>query len=1266
MTGAFFGALAVAALSLTPSVARGEANLLANGDFGRGFASWGGNSYAGGEGSVGVAYAGSGEEEQTFARLVKTRGPGGAQMFQSAALPKGIGRLRFSFRAKGCPSNVYVKFLRADGRTPFPDSRGQPAQAKVVFAGAAGWTPVSAVLQVPAVAQAAGGRVVVHFGILGGATENVLCVDDVVLCPEETETAVPAPLTFAFAPTPKPDETYRPVEPLEDFSLAARDGLLLRNGEPHFWVGNGVDLGASHATPVGLWLAKMQGQEFVCVTDGIDWTATLDGDTLTLGATRIPAANLAWMREAQRLGLLVETLVTSRYFKYSNLKKYAQAHPDFADIHYDVGHFLSVDTGHPVGRRLLAERRKGVLTQLRDDPKLVLEFAREPGPEPSNRRTRDSFVAWARAKYGDLASANAVWRTSFADWSQVAPPHLPEDVLRSGGQVRKLELRAWALKNRPEMYYDWLAFVQADVARCLAGEVADVKAFAPKTLTAFDVRGHHSDNDDYMACLPAAIDRLFDIFELHDGYRAFYYTGRPYDLDILRVATSFPLFKYNFFRANTTKPLWNAEDIVSRVASADASPAAMAKNDLARLMDDDWDFRRDGDADWDRIPVPAAWDALEKWKGYTGTAWYRRRFTVARRYADDYADGSRKFYFVGKGIAQQGTVWVNGHEVGRVKGWATPFRLDVGRFLKFGQDNELLVRAEGNGGYLNGLRGFYHILPQDMLSDSIPFGEKQYRAMLWMYFAHGSSAVSVWNWGRDSYRPYLPELIEKINACAKRVQPALRAQRRGKVAMLYPYLYARGLPFAPFVARDAVRLDWFNALAFSGCEPDVLSEESCWTRLDPSVYPVLFAPQCDIVRDRTWAAVKDYLRKGGRLVMTDGSFAKTFGRFAATDVAEQPNVTRVPETRTMEALQETFRPMLPPDDLSLSVGGGGGENPLIHRVFVRQGDFAFLYLHNWGGQDHAVSLRLPQTVEGWTLVPMEGAFRVADGRVSVDVPSQAPAVALLSRDAGFRFEMPAATRARAAELRRLESLYAGADARLGRPKALFFAAAREGDMRVGAEVYPELCAAIRAAGYDIENVPSAAWTPERLAGYRLAVLPETATAQIRPTLADADAMSNLVAWVKAGGRLFCPVYSAGTLNAQGHLVQRGHLRPLGVAGFGETAWSEKSFDYGDIHQVVTANVDGRHPVGAGVATVSLYCAKALRLTKDSPLRPVVSFPTDASGKGAGGPVVVAGEVGKGRVVVSSDVMLFQPGRIDRADNARLLKNLVDYLAPDGL
>lgn len=1248
------------ALSLPLVAMASGSNLLVNGDFTDGFRAWDGNSYAGGKGSVGAASTGAFEDEQRFAKLVKSEGPGGAQMMQQARLPKEAAVLKFSFRAKGCPSNVYVKFLEADGRTPFLDSLGKPAQAKVVFGGATEWRDVTRTLKVPPAAQGKDGWVCVHFGILAGQVEQVLLVDDVSLVAESAGTpAEIRPLDFKFAPTPAPDASYRTVEPVEDFSFELKDGLILRNGEPHFWVGNGIDLGAGHATPVGLWLARLQGQEFAAITDGVDWNAKLDGDTLSFSVGRIPAANVAWIREAERLGFIAQPTVTSRYFKWSNLKKYTKDHPDFADVHYDTGHYLSLDTGHPVGRRLLAEKRKGLLTQLKDDRRLVLELAREPGSEPGNKRVKASFADWAKAKYGELGTANAVWKTKYADWSQVAPPHLPEDILYSGGQVRKIELRAWALKNRLEMYYDWLMFVQEDTARNLAGEVADVKGFAPAVPVGLDVRGHHSDSDGYLSYLPAAVDRIVDVFEIHDAYRPYYYNDVPYDLRVLRVSSSFQLFKYNFFRANTTKPLWNAEDIVSTVASAASSPEAMAKNDLGHLMGEAWEFRKDGDADWDRIPVPAAWDSLEKWKGYSGTAWYRRHFTVERRYADDYADGSRKFYFFGKGIAQEGTVWLNGHEVGSVKGWATPFKLDIGRYLRFGEDNELLIRAEGNGGFLNGLRGSYHILPQDMISESIPMGEKQYKAMLWMYFMHGSSAVSVWNWGSDHYRPYFPELIAKINECAKRVQPALRRQVRGKVAMLYPYLYARGLPFAPFVDEDAVRQDWFNALVFSGCEPDLLAEETLWERLDPKTYPVLFAPQCDIVKDRTWAKMKDYLAGGGRLVMTEGSFAKTFSRYAATDVAGQPNVTRLSESLSMEDLQAKFRPLLPEDGFPVTIAADG-ENPLIHKVLLGSDDFRFLYLHNWGGKDKRVGFGLPADMGGWKLVPMEGAFEKRGNDWSVVVPSQAPAVALLARDANYDYAAAEDVRARTAELRRLESLYKAPPSGT-RPKALFFKSPKLGDMRVGAEVYPEICAAIRAAGYDIENVPGAEWTPERLREYRLIVLPETATAHIRSTLDNKQAMSALVEWVKAGGRLLCPIYSAATLNASGFLARKGHLRPLGVEGFGDSASDPRHFAFGDIHQTVTDNVDRDHPIGTGVGSVSLYVDSAIRLTKDSPLRPVVSFRKDADGKGAGGPVVVAGEVGQGRVVVTSDAMLFQPFRIGEADNAKLLANVLDYL-----
>lgn len=1251
--------LSVAALLLA-SLRSMSANLLENGDFSDGIKGWNGGNYAGGRGCVGAASEGASDDERRFAKLVKSEGPGGAQLMQQVRLPDDAALLEFFFRAKGCPANVYVRFIEPDGKTPFRDSHENPASLKVVFNGAAEWQEISRTLKVPPSAKGNGGWVRVHFGILCGQVENVLLIDDVSLVARKDERPEEAcSLEFKFAPTPPADNSYRPVDPVEDFTFELKDGLILRNGEPHFWVGTGNDLGSGQTTPAGLWLARLQGQEFAAIAGDPDWSGKLDGDELTFSIARNSPGFIAWIREAERLGFIAQPTVTSRYFKWSGLRKFTKDHPDFADIHYDAGHYLSLDTGHPVGRRLLAEKRKGLLAQHKDDRRFLFEFAREPGSEPGNLRVKSSFVAWAKAKYGDIGAANAAWNTSYRDWTQVAPPHLPEDIIYSGGEVRKIELRNWALENRMEMYYDWLMFVQEDTARSLAGEVADVRAFAPSVPIGFDVRGHRSDSDGYMAYLPAAVDRLVDVFEIHDQYRPFYYRNSPYNLRVLRVSSSFQLFKYNFFRANATKPLWNSEDIVSTVASADSSPDAMAKNDLGKLMGEAWEFRRDGDAEWDLIPVPAAWDALEKWKGYSGTAWYRRHFTIAARYADDYADGSRKFYFFGKGIAQEGTVWLNGHEVGHVKGWATPFKLDVGRYLKFGGDNEILIRAEGKGGFLNGLRGYYHILPQDMVSESIPFGEKQYKAMLWMYFMHGSSAVSVWNWGSDIYRPYFPELIARINECARRVQPALRRQVRGKVAMLYPYLFARGLPFAPFVELDAVREDWFNALVFNGCEPDILSEETLWTRLDAKTYPVLFAPQCDIVKDRTWEKVKEYLAQGGRLVMTEGSFARTFGRYAATDIAAQPNVTKLSERLEMEALQSEFRPILPEDDFPLTVEADG-ENPLLHKVLAGNGEFAFLYLHNWGGMDKRVSFALPQEYAGWKFVPMEGVFEKSGGGWRTVVPSQAPVVALLAKDAAYSYVAPPDALDRASELRRLEGLY-HSKATGDRPKALFFKSTTFVDGRVGAEVYPEICAAIRAAGYDIENVPGAEWTPEKLREYSLIVVPETASAHIRPTLQNEQAMAALVDWVKDGGRLFCPVYSSYTRNANGEVVRKGYLRPLGVDGFGAGASDSRNFAFGDVHQPVTDNINHEHPIGAGVRYVSLYVDAAIRLTKDSTLKPVVSFRSDAEGKGAGSPTVVAGEVGKGRVVVTSDVMLFQPYRIGEADNAKLLGNIVNWL-----
>lgn len=220
-------------------------------------------------------------------------------------------------------------------------------------------------------------------------------------------------LKYAFRdPLPKA-KGYSPVVPIDDFTVEMRDGLILRNGKPYFWVGNGCDLGSAHSTPLGLWLARLAGQKYVVAPDGASFNAKCVDGTLTVGGCSIPIGNRSWIREAERLGMVVQTTVTSRYFKWSEMRRFTKDHPDFADIHYNAGHYLSLDTGYEAGSRILSAKRRDVFAQFEDDPKYLAEFAREPGPEPCNRRICAGFAQAMRVKYGSIAEANRTWRTAF-------------------------------------------------------------------------------------------------------------------------------------------------------------------------------------------------------------------------------------------------------------------------------------------------------------------------------------------------------------------------------------------------------------------------------------------------------------------------------------------------------------------------------------------------------------------------------------------------------------------------------------------------------------------------------------------------------------------------------------------------------------------------------------------------------------------------------------------------------------------------------------
>lgn len=145
-----------------------------------------------------------------------------------------------------------------------------------------------------------------------------------------------------------------------------------------------------------------------------------------------------------------------------------------------------------------------------------------------------------------------------------------------------LALRRHVRARYPGHYYDCLRFLQRDTALRTRNEMATVRKAVPGVPVTVDVRGHHAYTDGYMAYDPEAIASLEDIFHVHCGFFAYEYNNTPVHVPTLCDATAYPLFAYNYFVRNTTKPVVQSEDIISRAGLPGSDGEAMAENDMAR------------------------------------------------------------------------------------------------------------------------------------------------------------------------------------------------------------------------------------------------------------------------------------------------------------------------------------------------------------------------------------------------------------------------------------------------------------------------------------------------------------------------------------------------------------------------------------------------------------------------------------------------------------------------------------------------------------
>jgi beta-galactosidase len=96
------------------------------------------------------------------------------------------------------------------------------------------------------------------------------------------------------------------------------------------------------------------------------------------------------------------------------------------------------------------------------------------------------------------------------------------------------------------------------------------------------------------------------------------------------------------------------------------------------------------DSDWADIGIGRAWGEFG-YTGYIGVGWYRRTISVPEN------PGATDAVLWFEGVDECAWVWINGqyageHDIGPA-GWDIPFRIDVTDLIRWGEDNQITVRA---------------------------------------------------------------------------------------------------------------------------------------------------------------------------------------------------------------------------------------------------------------------------------------------------------------------------------------------------------------------------------------------------------------------------------------------------------------------------------------------------------------------------------------------------------------------------------------------
>ena len=324
----------------------------------------------------------------------------------------------------------------------------------------------------------------------------------------------------------------------------------------------------------------------------------------------------------------------------------------------------------------------------------------------------------------------------------------------------------------------------------------------------------------------------------------------------------------------------------------------------------------------------------------------------------------------------------------------------------------------------------------------------------------------------------------------------------------------------------------------------------------------------------------------------------------------------MPEAKTLKDAFDVYGRYVPDPEVVVE-SGEKRERALVERVLAGSDKVKVLYLSNWGGREHPLTVRIPSDYASWSAHSLVGDFvRRDDGSFSGRLPSQDVAAILLSAPGET---LPDERRVSPRRMRIFEEVM-----RLNRhvpvaaADAIFSTSEFERDQQPdGAEVFPYLLERTEACGLSHAASDPKHWTYETLKGKKLVVLTEGNSCYLERQGAlrkdNAEKFTDaVVRYVGDGGSLLVIADTSKTRNVKARLIQK-----LGLA-FGIGLEQKLVLDGGYAHRNITASGCPSGPVQ----------------TKFH---------------------------GKGRVAFVSDILKFQPFSIEHGDNAATLVRTLGFL-----